>query len=109
MPMLNYMTVPEVSSELGIPEWLIRRAIQGRIANAPRLPAVRLGRRRLIRLVFLRFWLLEAQGAIDLPAGTIQKVTRECKLLAKEDDIQSEADRKIARLRSKSATVTPAR
>lgn len=51
------LTVLEVASELRCSKAHIHNLINGKVAGAPKLPSIQLGRRRLVRLATLTAWI----------------------------------------------------
>jgi excisionase family DNA binding protein len=65
---LGILSVAEVAKLLGCSNAHVCNAINGRLKGLSPLPAIRLGRRRLIRLDSLQSWLEQVEGAI-IPHG----------------------------------------
>lgn len=53
----TYMSTKQAASKAGLSVAQINRACLGRVANAPKLPNIRVGRRRLIRAESLDRWM----------------------------------------------------
>jgi excisionase family DNA binding protein len=65
---LGILSVTEVAKLLGCSKAHVCNAINGRLKGLSPLPAIRLGRRRLIRLESLQSWLEQVEGVI-IPDG----------------------------------------
>ena len=68
----DILTVAEVASELRCSKALVYKAIRGKVAGVSRLPAISMGRRKLVRRSTLDLWKKANErqdlGAIiDLP------------------------------------------
>jgi excisionase family DNA binding protein len=66
--MSEILTITEVAKKLRCSKAHVCNAINGRIKGVSPLPAIRFGRRRLIRLDALQLWLHQSEGAI-IPGG----------------------------------------
>ena len=56
------ITIREVAHYLRISEGQVRKAINGQARNAPKLPAIRIGRRVMVLRESLLGWILEAEA-----------------------------------------------
>jgi excisionase family DNA binding protein len=56
-PAKQILTVLEVASELRCSKAHVHNLINGKVAGAPKLPSIQLGRRRLVRLATLTAWI----------------------------------------------------
>ena len=64
------LTVKEVASELRCSKAHVFNAIAGRLHNVTRLPAIRMGRRKLVRRSSLEAWI-ENNELGTVPRGTL--------------------------------------
>jgi len=62
----DILTVREVAAELRCSKAHICNLINGRIKNAPRLPCVSLGRRKLVRRSTLELWKRANEQGIEI-------------------------------------------
>ncbi len=62
----DILTVQEVAAELRCSKAHICNLINGRIKNAPRLPCVSLGRRKLVRRSTLELWKRANEQGIEI-------------------------------------------
>lgn len=62
----DILTVREVAAELRCSKAHICNLINGRIKNAPRLPCVSLGRRKLVRRDTLELWKSANEQGIEI-------------------------------------------
>ena len=60
--MPNLLTVGEVASELRLSKSTVLRLVAGDIPNGPTLPAVRVGRRLMVRRETLERFVQQAEG-----------------------------------------------
>jgi excisionase family DNA binding protein len=77
----DVLTVTEVATELRCSKAHVYHAINGQVRGVPALPAIRMGRRRLIRRSSLEHWKSECEavplgGAILPPSPEVHAVGR---------------------------------
>lgn len=61
----DVLTVEEVAERLRCSKALVYLAIRGKVRGVSPLPALRLGRRKLVRLVSLEKWMQENDTALQ--------------------------------------------
>ncbi len=61
----DLLTLPEVAALLHCSKAHVSNVIAGKVADCPRIPAVRLGRRLLVRREALAMWLTRNEAAND--------------------------------------------
>jgi hypothetical protein len=67
--MNEILTIAEVAEKLRCSKAHVCNVISGRVKGVAPLPAIRLGRRKLVRMVALQSWLNQTEGVI-IPSGT---------------------------------------
>ena len=62
------LTIPEVAQELRCSKAHVCNVINGKVKNAPRLPAIHMGRRLLIRRETLELWKTASERGTEIDA-----------------------------------------
>jgi excisionase family DNA binding protein len=65
LPHFDLLTLPEVAAVLHCSKAHVSNVIAGKVQDCPRIPAVRLGRRLLVRREALASWLTQNEAAND--------------------------------------------
>ena len=82
------LTVKEVARELRCSKAHIFNAIAGRLRNVTRLPAIRMGRRKLIRRTSLEAWM-ETNELATPPRGTLPSEPGMDSVCARKEDFHA--------------------
>lgn len=61
----EYLKVEDVAERLGLSTGSVYKAIRGHLRGTTALPAIRIGRRKIIRLESLEKWILENEKPIE--------------------------------------------
>jgi hypothetical protein len=62
------LTIPEVALELRCSKAHVCNVINGKVKNVPRMPAIRMGRRKLIRRSTLEIWKRANELGVEIDA-----------------------------------------
>ena len=75
MKSTDLLTIHEIAGELRCSKAHVCNLINGKLKDAPRLPAIRMGRRKLVRRTTLEFWKRACELGVEIdamipPSGT---------------------------------------